>query len=98
VNAWGHLLTSLSDRIEIRQGGGGVVEWCGLLFCMCLMRILGRWYQVVNDADQKHAAKEGCRIDPVPPVISVSLCQCITPLVEDFYERNVQHDARREAG
>jgi len=61
------------------------------------MRILGRWYQVVDDADQKHAAKEGCRIDPVPPVISVSLCQCINPLVEDFYERNVQHDASREA-
>ncbi len=97
VDAVSHLLASLSDSIEIRQGGGGVVEGCDLLFRMCLMGIRGRWYQVIDDADQKHAAKEGCRIDPVPPVFSVSLCQCPDPLVEDFNERNVQHDASREA-
>ena len=50
------------------------------------------------NADQKQAAKKGCRIDPVPPVVSVSCRQRTNRLVEDFDERNVQHDASRKAG
>jgi len=67
-----------------RPGGGGVAE-CAISFPhVSHADSRPMVNQVVDDADQKHAAKEGCRIDPLPPVISVSLCQCINPLVEDF--------------
>lgn len=70
--------------------------------CLCfgsdLVRVFPSRNQVVDQADDQHAAEERSGVDPVGPVVSVAPGKCGNPFEEDLDERNVEHDASGETG
>ena len=82
---------------EVGRRRGGVVQRLGLGFRVDLVRVFPGGNQVVDQADQQHAAEERRRIDPMAPVVAVLRRECLDAFEEDLDKGDIEHHPRRES-
>ena len=83
---------------EVGQWGFGVVEGTGFGFGVDFVGVFGGGDEIVDQADEEHAAEEAGDVGPGAPMGAEGGGEFIAALDEDFGEGDVEHDAGGKSG